>query len=38
MNEALQAVLDEALAQADDMLPAELTASIQRRVTALVSP
>jgi hypothetical protein len=38
MNEALQAVLDEALAQAEDMLPAELTASIQRRVNALITP
>jgi hypothetical protein len=38
MNEALQAVLDEALAQAEDMLPVDLTASIQRRVSAIITP
>lgn len=38
MNEALQAILDEALSQAEDMLPAEVTTGIQRRVTALVAP
>jgi hypothetical protein len=38
MGDALQAVVDEALQQADDMLPPELTAQIQRRVTALLTP
>ncbi len=38
MNDALQAVLDEALQQADDMLPPEVTSVIQRRVNALLSP
>jgi len=38
MGDALQAVLDEALQQADDMLPPELTAQIQRRITALLTP
>lgn len=37
MNEALQAVLDEALSQASDMLPPELTTMIQRRVIAIVA-
>jgi hypothetical protein len=35
---ALQAVLDEAMLQAEDMLPPEVTAQIQRRVQALVTP
>jgi hypothetical protein len=37
MNEALQAVLDEAIHQANDMLPADLTSMITRRVGAIVS-
>ncbi len=36
MNAALQAVLDEALLQAEDMLPAEVTVQIRRRVKALL--
>lgn len=36
MNSALQAVLDEALLQAEDMLPAEVTVQIRRRVKALL--
>ena len=36
MNSALQAVLDEALLQAEDMLPAEVTIQIRRRVKALL--
>ena len=38
MAVALQAVLDEALPQADDLLPTELTTQIHRRVTALLAP
>ena len=38
MITALQAVLDEAMLQADDMLPAEVTSQIQRRVQSLVTP
>ncbi len=36
MNTALQAVLDEALLQAEDMLPAEVTIQIRKRVKALL--
>jgi hypothetical protein len=38
MAVALQAILDEALQQADDMLPTEVTTQIHRRVTALLAP
>ncbi len=34
---ALQAVLDEAMQQAEDMLPLEVTTQIKRRVTAIVT-
>ncbi len=36
MNDALQAVLDEALLQAEDMLPAEVTMHIRKRVKAML--
>jgi hypothetical protein len=38
MNDALQAVVDEALLQAEDMLPAEVTSVIQARVNAILAP
>ena len=37
MNAALQAILDEALRQVDDTLPADLTTAVSERVRLLLA-